>query len=377
MTETTFSQTSKRVNGRHILAIQDTSSLRTDGDKYSIQAHPTIATDAETGALLGLVHADILIRKGGKREQRDQRAFKDKESRRWLDGARVAAKLMGCGASHVTVVGDRENDIYEAFAYKPAEVDLLVRANHNRKLHDGAHLFDLAQELSEAGQFDVDLAATPGRAARRARLSLKYCVVDIQKPSKPKVSGGELPQNITLHFVDVVEIDPPEGVTPAHWRLLTSHVVDSFAKAQWVAQMYRQRWMIEEVFRTLKTRGFDIERVTVGEGPFEKLAIAALIGAITVMQLVKSRDGNTDRPLSDVFESHEQDAITAVSKTLEGKTDKQKNPHTIGSLAYASWVCARLGGWTGYYGKPGPIVMLKGLHRLRAIQQGWYIAGNV
>ncbi|MGA8447201.1 MAG: hypothetical protein WB766_18710, partial [Roseiarcus sp.] len=40
---------------------------------------------------------------------------------------------------------------------------------------------------------------------------------------------------------------------------------------------------------------------------------------------------------------------------------KQKNPHPPGSLAFAAWVFARLGGWTGYYGKPGPIVMLRGL----------------
>ena len=48
------------------------------------------------------------------------------------------------------------------------------------------------------------------------------------------------------------------------------------------------------------------------------------------------------------------------------KTARQKNPHPKGSLVYAAWVCARLGGWTGYYGKPGPIVMLRGLHTFRA-----------
>ena len=45
---------------------------------------------------------------------------------------------------------------------------------------------------------------------------------------------------------------------------------------------------------------------------------------------------------------------------LEGTTARQKNPHPRGSLAHAAWVCARLGGWTGYYGKPGPVVMLHG-----------------
>jgi hypothetical protein len=33
-------------------------------------------------------------------------------------------------------------------------------------------------------------------------------------------------------------------------------------------------------------------------------------------------------------------------------------------------VSARLGGWTGYYGKPGPIVMLRGLTRFHDIKHG-------
>ena len=47
-------------------------------------------------------------------------------------------------------------------------------------------------------------------------------------------------------------------------------------------------------------------------------------------------------------------------RQLEGKTERQKNPHPKGSLAFTSWVIGRLGGWTGYYGKPGPVVMLQG-----------------
>ena len=95
------------------------------------------------------------------------------------------------------------------------------------------------------------------------------------------------------------------------------------------------------------------------------------------MQLVQERDGGANRPLVDVFEPDEQDALEAASEDLEGKTEKQKNPHPRGSLAYAAWVCARLGGWTGYYGKPGPVVMLRGLHRFRAIQHGWSLAQYV
>ncbi len=47
-----------------------------------------------------------------------------------------------------------------------------------------------------------------------------------------------------------------------------------------------------------------------------------------------------------------------------------------GSLAHAAWVCARLGGWTGYYGKPGPVVMRMDA-RLQAMIEGSRLAGNV
>ncbi len=361
------------MTGLHVLAIQDTTSLRDDGGNHSIAAHPTIAVDAEAGTLLGVVHAQILKREGGRKASRRARPIEDKESWRWLEAADVAAGLRAAGAARVTVVADREGDIYEAFALKPADVDLLIRASHDRALTDGERLFAHVAAQPEAGRFSVKISATPGRPARKARLALRYCRAEIKRPDNLPASRG-LPKAITLNLVEAREINPPPNTEPVCWRLLTTHEVDSFAKARWIAGLYRQRWVIEELFRTLKTRGFDIERVVVAEGPFEKLAAAAIIAAVSILQLVRERDGRAGRPLEDVFEPDEQAALEAVSTELEGKTKKQKNPHPKGSLAFAAWVCARLGGWTGYYGKPGPVVMLRGLHYFRAIQQGWSLA---
>src|SRR5436305_801945 len=55
------------VKGRHILAIQDTTTLRDDGKLSSLNLHPTIAVDADDGGLLGLVEAVFLSRVGGKK----------------------------------------------------------------------------------------------------------------------------------------------------------------------------------------------------------------------------------------------------------------------------------------------------------------------
>ena len=90
--------------------------------------------------------------------------------------------------------------------------------------------------------------------------------------------------------------------------------------------------------------------------------------------MVRERDGAAGRALEDVLDAADQPALEAVCATLEGKTERQKNPHPKGSLAYASWVCARLGGWTGYYGKPGPVVVLQGFLRFKAMLHGWKLA---
>ena len=128
----------------------------------------------------------------------------------------------------------------------------------------------------------------------------------------------------------------------------------------------------EQLFRVLKTKGFDIETSRIVDGgPFEKFATAALIAAVTVQQLVRDRDGTAARPLDDALDPADRPVLEAVCTTLEGKTQKQKNPHPPGSLAFAAWVFARLGGWTGYYGKPGPVVILEGLLRFHDIKQGY------
>ncbi len=370
-------RTATRLVGRHVLAIEDTTSLRDDGSGCSLQAHVTLAADAESGALLGLAHAEMLRHEGGLRAGYKKRRFEDKESRRWLGQAEAAGALAASGgAVAVTMVADREADIYEIFALKPAGVELLIRAAQDRVLEDGGRLFDRLGGEPEAGRVGIELPAAPGRAARRAQLAVRFLRACVKRPSN-RAAAEVLPASLAVTLVEAREIDPPQGAAAAHWRLLTTHPVDDFAKARWIVGLYRRRWLIEELFRTIKTRGFDIERVTIAEDPFEKLAAATLVAGVSVLAMVKEREGAGNRPLHDVFEADEQPALEAVSAELEGKTERQKNPHPNGSLAFATWVCARLGGWTGYYGKPGPVVILKGLHRFRAIQHGWSLAQNV
>jgi hypothetical protein len=371
MTSAARARTCGQVGGRHVLAIQDTSALRVDEKGVGLSFHPVIAVDANTGATLGLVDNLFLTRQGGEREKRKQRKFEEKDSRRWLSGAESASALAEAGATCVTVVEDREGDIYECFAFKPANVEKLVRAAQDRSLVDGDLLFSKADTWDEAGRMTVELPAAPGRKARKAELSIRFGKVEIKRP-KHRAAGGGLPAAISVTLVIGREIDPPKGEEPALWFLLTTHQVNDIADARRIIGFYRLRWTIEQLFRTMKTKGFDVEALRQEQdGPLEKLVTVILIAAIKVMQLVAERDGEAKRPLRDAFDPDDQPVLERVCQTLEGKTAKQKNPHPQGSLAYAAWVFARLGGWTGYYGKPGPIVMIRGITQFHAIKHGW------
>jgi Transposase DDE domain len=379
MVATARTRTATRVRGRHILAIQDTTTLRDDGRQCSLNLHAMIAVDAADGAPLGLVDAVFLGRTGGKKRLSAKRAFAEKESRRWLDATRTAADLVAADAACVTVVADQEGDIYEEFACRPAETELLIRAHHDRVLEDGGALYHCMEVVPELGRQTIELPANPGRPARSVVLALRARVVTLKRPKRNHAAeAAKLPNTVTLTLVETREVDPPDGVTPVHWRLLTTHPVATLAQACEITGFYRQRWTIEQLFRVMKTKGFNIEAVRVAEGgPFENLTTATLIAAIQVLQLVRERDGAARRPIEDAIEPEDRPALEAVCQTLEGRTARQKNPHPKGSLAYASWVCARLGGWTGYYGKPGPIVMMQGLQSLQAMLKGWRLHGDV
>jgi hypothetical protein len=379
MVRTAGLRTLQRVKGRHILAIQDTTSLRDDGHSHSLMLHPLIAVDAAEGALLGLLGASLHARHGGRKASRKQRPISDKQSGRWLDAARVAAGAIAAGAATVTVLGDREADIYEMFALRPPEVELLIRLAQNRALEDGGKLFARIAAMPELGRTPVALPAAPGRAARTARLALRagpVCLPCPQRRGAARIPG--MARQVTVWAIEAREVDPPAGQEPLHWQLLSTHAAVDLAAAQQLIAFYRRRWIIEELFRTMKTKGFNIEAVRIAEeAPFLKLATATLIAAVEVMQLVRDRDGTASRPLEDVFDAADRALIQAISAQLEGKTERQKNRHPPDRLAFAAWVCARLGGWTGYYGKPGPIVIARGLCQLRTMLVGYRLGKDV
>ena len=141
---------------------------------------------------------------------------------------------------------------------------------------------------------------------------------------------------------------------------------------------YLKRWIIEDYFHTLKTSGFRIEDANISDPELmlKFLAIAAIAG-VTVTQLLRARDNPSGQCLGHALAPDDAPLLDAVCKDYEGPTltRRQANPHPRGLMGYAAWVIARLGGWTGYCGKPGALNLNRGLQRYYAIKYGTQLQG--
>jgi hypothetical protein len=71
--------------------------------------------------------------------------------------------------------------------------------------------------------------------------------------------------------------------------------------------------------------------------------------------------------------------LSKLNKRTEGKTNKLKNPNNHSTLQWATWIIARLGGWSGYKSQrlPGPITLKNGLDKFNQIFIGWTMAKDV
>jgi hypothetical protein len=387
MAATTAARTAEIVAGRDVLAIQDSSELVFGGRKVrergfgpigrgggtgGLLLHAVIAIDATNAALLGLVDMQIKNRAGKKSGHRSERATAEKESHRWIDGMLSASKYLQT-AKRITVVADRESDIYDEFACRPSNVHLITRVAQNRRIDSDTDetLFAFAEKLPEQARFEVTIPPAPGRAERKTVLAVRYAPTRVRKPKNG--APADRPDAVALTLVDIQETSKPKGTEAIHWRLLTTHSVETPMMARMILDFYRRRWIIEDYFRTLKTAGLDIEACEI-EDPdaMTRFVGAAACAAVKVLQLVRARDG-TDQTIADAFDPTDRALLEALSQKLEGKTARQKNPHPKGSLAFAAWVIARLGSWDGYYGKPGPKVMRIGLQNFQMIKYGHHL----
>ena len=380
-------RTAESCAGRRVVAAQDTTEVNFsgrstrpkglgpggDGVSAGFFIHPVVAVDAQGGAVLGLVDAQIWTRAQTPAAHRNTRAFEEKESRRWLAGAQAAGEVLKA-AAQVVAVSDQEGDVYSCFARRPSNVELLVRARHDRKLEgdETAYLFERLGDQPALCVREVRVAPRgPGDRGRVAKVELRSLTARVRRPARGELCDAE---SLELGLVESREIDPPAGVKPLHWRLVTTLPVDGEDAAGEIVELYRMRWRIEEVFRTLKSDGLRLEDSQAKDADrLFRIAALGLGAAVRLIQLVDARDGG-DRPMSDVLDAELLPAAAALGRTRERSTARQQNPHPEGSLAWLAWIVARYGGWNCYGKPPGPKTMAIGWQVFAANLAGYLTA---
>ena len=382
-------QTRTAVSGRHVLAIQDTSEIKfsttrrhrrglgkvAKGNARGVLLHGMMAVDADSGSCLGLAGGKVWTRKGDVETPHGKRTLANKESSRWVTTADQGKDVLA-EARTITVIDDREGDFYAHWALTPKDnVHHLSRAMHDRALVGGETLYEAIKRTPFCGEAAIDVPKRIDRPARKAYLSMRYGSVVLKRPTRTGVKG--LPPSLEVDFVEVIEQRPPKGAKPIHWRLLTTHPVENAADAWQIVAWYKLRWIIEQFFRSMKIQGLRIEdsQLETADGLIKLVAIAAR-AACTVIQLVQARNGGEELPAEFVFSAEEIDALKAINKTVQGKTELQKNHHLTNTLAWAAWIIAKLGGWSGYasHRPPGPITFHMGLARFQLLVIGRALA---
>ena len=386
----------------HVLLIEDTTELNLEPHRHRITdkdglgltgndkdlgffCHPTIAVDASNGSLLGALDIHLwhraIDKKDKKERQYNKLPIEEKESYRWLERA-IASRKKLSSDQRVTVVQDREGDIYESLCgLKDSGLDFVIRSNHDRKIVNSiSRIKGFLSGLSPGGEYVFEVAGNNKRRKRKAQMEIYYEKVCLCCPDK-LINSDKYPSALEVYVVHAREKTEsvPLGESPIEWTLYTSHEVNSTQEALQIVQYYMMRWIIEELFRTVKSEGVNYESSELESGKaLRKLFIMALLAAIQILQLKQARSGESTQKCSLVFSEEQIKCLGNLLPRFEGKTEKLKNPFEKDNLAWAAWIIARLGGWKGYASQrpPGVITLHEGWIKFQNIFFGWKIAMN-
>lgn len=396
--ESCCERTSELCNGKHLLVLNDTSEINLQRHSGRIQpekgigvvgndtdlgffAHLGLVVDIDSYQAIGFSSINLWHRLSdkGTKESRgyNKLAVEEKESFKWIKCVNDSKTILKDAAS-VTVVGDRESDMYELFIdAKQQGVDVLARNRIDRKTSEGLKLYETLNNTEVCGSYEIEVTGDNRKNTkkRKAVLNVKFSEVFIQKPATKK---DKRQKEIKVWIVEAKENRETDAIC---WRLLTTHEITSYEQAVQMVEWYQMRWFVEQVFRLLKNKGFQIEDSQLENGwAIRKLTILLLQNVLRVMQmLVAYNSTNEEQDIGLVFSEQEVDCLIKLNKRYEGKTEKLKNPYKPTSIQWATWIIARLGGWSGYKSQrpPGPITLKNGLDKFNHIFIGWCIAIDV
>ena len=387
-------------SAHHLLCLQDTTEFNfthhlnrigkddkdigpvTRNDNAGFFCHPMLIIDPEKSFPIGISSLELWNRSWDKKSCKE-RNYRDlpisqKESYRWVDSAQRTKSLL-TNTAVLTIIGDRESDIYSELALVPDnQTHLLIRSSINRRIFKSEQkLFEVLANSEKKSQYTLEIKGNKKRKNRIANLDLRYTKVKIQKPNRKNIE--DLPLYVELWAIEARENDNsvPIGENPILWRLLTTHSIDSNQDAMKYIEWYSNRWIIEELFRVLKSKGLEIESSQLESGAaLKKLVVLSLQVALKTMMLKLSLKSKYQINADVMLTNQQIQFINIITKEVEGSTQKQKNPHINGTLPWAAWSIARLSGWSGYasQGPPGYISIKSGLDIFYSKYEGYKLA---
>jgi hypothetical protein len=227
-------------------------------------------------------------------------------------------------------------------------------------------------QLALLGTYELSLRARPRQTARTAKLEVRVGSIRMPVPhhKSPWVRALD-PGPIAMNVVYVVEVDPPDGVEPISWVLLTSLPVDTFDQAWTVIEYYEARWLVEEYHKALKTGCRVQDRQLKTAGRLEAMVGLMSVSAVRLLQLKSVARTAPETPAQRVVPRVWLQMLKAARKGLQRVHDL-----TVGQF-YRE--VAKLGGFLGRKGdgEPGWITIWRGWEKLNNFVHGATLASKL
>lgn len=200
-------------------------------------------------------------------------------------------------------------------------VELLVRAKHDRATTGEYKLFDTARRSQVATKIEIKIPRQSARAkkskqkakARRASRTVQVSIRTAElELNLPPYHQDKLP--IKIGVVHVRKDDPPENGKPVEWFLLTTLDVQSVEKALNCVKWYCLRWRIEDWHRVLKS-GCNAEALANKTAERLKRAVAIkLVIAWRIMLMTLLGRDTPELPAEILFSDLEIKVLDAWAK---------------------------------------------------------------
>jgi hypothetical protein len=236
---TTLSYT-EHPNTRGLGPVNDSARAR------GFLAHTALAVSVDDHEVLGVLDQQVWVRSERKVTQGESchaRKKRKRESEHWPEGQRRVNDLFQGVEKRPRLIAtfDREGDIFEAFE----EINRLVDTDGASKEYS----LDAVEHAPVVGHRTVEVPARPGRAARVAKMEIRAKSLALRPPRNRDRRGD----SIELNVVAAMECQPPEGVEPLVWYLITREPIETEADVLAVVRGYEARWLIEELHMGMKT----------------------------------------------------------------------------------------------------------------------------